>query len=166
MDYQNLVLAQKSIQQVNTYINRKKKDVDSRQKLTAIQNTVKGCPSLVLAHRYPLRWSASSASCQRVSTLVDTSCYWLILVGTNSLSFFDTRRYYVHEGNIQVSSTDKHKTGIFYFFLFNDMLMATKKAGGLFHHKRILWRYSFPFFPYFSSSFRDFTSLCHHLWLK
>lgn len=51
VDYKNLQKAQKAIQQVNTYINQKKKDVDSRQKLTAIQNQVKNCPNLMLAHR-------------------------------------------------------------------------------------------------------------------
>jgi len=92
VDYNNLVQAMESIRQVNAYINKKKKDIDSRQKLSVIQKEVKGCPNLVLAHRY-----------------------------------------YVREGPLQVSSIHKQHTGLFYFFLFNDMLMATKK-GKLFHH--------------------------------
>lgn len=52
VDYKNLVQAQESIRQINAYINQKKKDVDSRQRLNSIQKAVHNCPNLVVAHRY------------------------------------------------------------------------------------------------------------------
>eukprot|EP01111_Echinosteliopsis_oligospora_P016046 TRINITY_DN6546_c0_g1_i1.p1 TRINITY_DN6546_c0_g1~~TRINITY_DN6546_c0_g1_i1.p1 ORF type:complete len:196 (-),score=15.91 TRINITY_DN6546_c0_g1_i1:108-644(-) len=98
VDYNNLVQAQDAIQAVNSYINKRKKDIDSRQKLTTIQKVVKNCPSLVVAHRY-----------------------------------------YLREGYLQASSTDKSKSGMFYYFLFNDSMMACKKQGGFFHSHE--WEY-------------------------
>jgi len=92
VDYQNLAKASDAIKQINTYINTKKKDTDSRVRLPAIQKDIKNCPDLLVAHRY-----------------------------------------YVREGFLQVSSNHKSESGMFYFFCFNDLIVATKKSGGLFH---------------------------------
>jgi len=43
-------------------------------------------------------------------------------------------RYYLHEGSLHVSSVNKEYNGAFYFFLFNDILIATKKRGALLSH--------------------------------
>jgi len=101
VDYKNLVQAQEAIRQINAYINQKKKDTDSRQKLLTIQKEVKGCPTLMVAHRY-----------------------------------------FLMEGSLQVSGSNKHETGSFYFFLFNDVLMATRKKERLFHHDELEFAFS------------------------
>jgi len=55
-DYSNLTQALEDIKKVNCYINEKKKNVDSRQKLTSLQGSIKNCPGdVVQAYRYYLR---------------------------------------------------------------------------------------------------------------
>ena len=63
VDYNNLNQGLSAIKEINTYINSRKKDTDSRAKLISLQKDIKNSPDLVAAHRFFIKEGFLQVTC-------------------------------------------------------------------------------------------------------